>query len=196
MEESEPAETCKNIDLCIPITRSSPLNKLNRWNRHNWEISIITPHWVHLIMINIYLYSSVHILHKQKSLVRLSEKNHYIMIVIIEIITHCELWGRATDLRVIIPPKPNLRFWLPLLLFFGMAVLQWFLLNHVKQGLRASKTKFYHTSRKYLPSICRLFTMLSAFELSKDPCNTEFEEFECVLIWHHAIASMSRQAEK
>lgn len=27
----------------------------------------------------------------------------------------------------------------------------------------------YHTSRKYLPVICRFFTKLSVFELSKDP---------------------------
>lgn len=28
----------------------------------------------------------------------------------------------------------------------------------------------YHTSRRYLPSICRFFTYSSVFELSKDPC--------------------------
>ena len=31
------------------------------------------------------------------------------------------------------------------------------------------RSNYYHTSRKYLPVICRFFTKLSVFELSKEP---------------------------
>lgn len=36
-----------------------------------------------------------------------------------------------------------------------------------------TESNYHHTSRRYLPFICRFFTMLSALELSRDPWNKQ-----------------------
>lgn len=45
------------------------------------------------------------------------------------------------------------------------------LLHAFNSFVRPNPNHHHHTSRRYLPLICRFFTMLSALELSRDPWN-------------------------
>lgn len=44
--------------------------------------------------------------------------------------------------------------------------------EHFPEKVKKLRDVVHHTSLKYLPSICRLFTILSVFELSRDPYKT------------------------